>query len=255
MNIWYRYQKIQRFVFISFFWYSALCKTPKNRSPEKEQLPIVLQYIDIKSSIKPDSEEAITKYLPQRLKQLINTAKNADIASTIKFVVNDPDLDSYFFIFENKEPSRLLAYSRHTELSNKTPQELQQFLDPDCKPAQCFIEKSLKQILSTAREITTFTGYRWKMGPQARAKYFISYAQQVTIADKAYVMGATMASTNANVHIILPHRINQVLKRIEKEVLEDVITAINKNLDYGYFYIIGRKLVKSSLKCNTLLKN
>jgi len=198
-------------------------------------------YLQVQSAYDLSSEEAITKYLPERLKQLVNIAKNADIATTIQSVVDDPDYDSYLFIFDNEKPSRLLAYSRHAELSNKTLQELQQFLDPDCKPEKCFIAKSLKQILSTAREITTFIGYRWKMGPQDRAQYFITYTQQVTIDDKNYIMGATMASTRANVHIILPHRINQVLKRIKQEGIEHIAATINKNLDYGYFYIIDRK--------------
>ena len=241
MNTWYRFHKTQHFIFISFFWCSALCKMPKNSSPEKNQLPAIIQYLDAKSTISPDSEEAVTKYLPQRLKQLVNRAKNTDIASTIKFVVNDPDLDSYLFIFDNEEPPRLLAYSRHAELANKTPQELQQFLDPDCKPEKCFIEKSLKQILSMARKLTTFTGYRWKMGPQDHAQYFISYTQLVTVDDKEYIMGATMASTHADVHIILPHRVNQVLARIKQEGLEHIATTINKNLDYDHFYISNRK--------------
>ncbi len=238
MNTWYCNHKTPLFMCIGVLCCSVLCKTPKDSS---NQPSTIIQYLDAKSTIKSDSEEAIIKYLPQRLKQLINTVKNTGIASAIQFVANDPDLDSYLFIFDNEEPSRLLAYSRHTELANKTPKELQQFLDPDCKPEKCFISKSLQQILSMARVLTTFTGYRWKMGPQDHDQYFISYTQRVIVAEKEYIMGATMASTHADVHIILPHRINQALKRIKQEGLEHVATTINKNLDYGYFYIIDRK--------------
>ena len=89
-----------------------------------QQQPIA-RYIKIKSEWSLDTPDAITHYLPARLKTLVTYFKQNGLESTISWIEQDPDLDSYWFIINTKEPYRVLAYSRAPELANKTPKELQ----------------------------------------------------------------------------------------------------------------------------------
>jgi len=207
----------------------------KNKS---DNLP---PYLQIQSTYDLSSEEAITKYLPERLKLLQKEVVSNGIQATIQALATDTDLDSFLFIFDAEKPYRILAYSRTPAFTNKTPDELQPLLDTTCKMQKCSIKDSISQIAFVAsHKITTYTSYWWPTG-NGELKHYISYACMVSEDGKQFIVGVTMPHSCTETRIILPHRANQVLKRIKKEGFEKVSLTIGKNIDFEKNALIAGK--------------
>lgn len=219
----------------------ATCPTiliGSERTVEEEQMA---RYITVPHTYDLKTTAAITDYLPARLKALMNYFNQNEIEATRTWIEHDPDLDSFLFILEAHEPYRMLAYSRSPELFNKTPQELQKLLLPNHPEQKYSLTRSIKEIVSITREITTYTGYWWKAPIGNKPQRYIAYTTQVSADGTSYILGATLPHARVEAHIILPQRVNQVIARINREGLMHVASTINKNLDYGYFFIIDLK--------------
>lgn len=199
------------------------------------------QYVSIPRTYKLNTSAAITIYLPERLKKLVQYFSQNGLEATRTWIEHDPDLDSFLFILEAQEPYRILAYSRSPEVYNKAPQELQKFLLPNSSEKAYSLSRSIKEIVSITREITTYTGYWWKAPLGNKPQRYIAYTTLVTTDGTSYILGATLPHAHVEAHIILPQRVNQVIALINKEGLTHVANTINKHLDYGYFMIISLK--------------
>jgi len=200
-----------------------------------------INYVDVQTKYNLESREAIEKYLPERLKALISAIATNGLSVTIKHIIGDVDFDSFLFIFEADSPYRILAYSRKPTWTQKTPQELQQLLEGNCEAKKCVTQDSIMRIINITRQMTGYTGYQWKTETQENPEHFIAYSHLITIDEKNYIIGATIHSDKAYAYIIMPHRIEQVLKRIKKEGLESIAKTLNKNLGRDYFFIINQK--------------
>lgn len=218
-----------------------------DRALKEEQ---ATHYLAIAHPYKLNTIAALTGYLPARLNALVKYFNQNGFEATGTWIEQDPDLDSFLFILDAEKPYRLLAYSRTPAFTNKTPQELQQLLAPNCKTQACSIEDSFSQIIFIASlKITTYTAYWWPHDTN-KLDHYISYATMVSENDKQLVIGVTMPYPRAEIQFILPHRSSQVLERIKKEGFEKVGLTIGKNdefaknalipgkhVDYDYFFI------------------
>lgn len=216
--------------------FSLHATTARIKEQREEQVP---EYIESSHSYDLYSEQALTEYLPARLKELVMQVKKNGIETTAHNLVNDPDLDSYLFIIDTQKPYHMLAYSRTTAFNDKTPAELQALIFPTCKADACNIERTFVHIIATARKGTTYARYLWHADLEPYPQYQIAYVQLVTEHDKEYVLGAAIyrAWTAAD-HIVLPHRINTMLKRIKKEGLEPALDFIIKDPDPEMYYFV-----------------
>jgi len=211
----------------------------------------MIDYLNVRSKVNLSTAAAITQYLPARLKNLKKLILAEGINNAVEILKNDPDIDSYLFIIDNSEPYRLVAYSRHPELFNKTLSELHQIIEADSKSNEYYVEKALKDIIAITQQIKTYTGYRWKASAKDKLQYFVAYSTAVTLNNSTYTIGVTMPTTKTYIDIIVPHRVEQVLKRIKKEGLKKIATTINKSLEaqsfsccsnkYPYRYIMYRE--------------
>lgn len=199
--------------------------------------PLILNYLGLPHHYNLKTTQAIKNYLPTRLKALQKEISRSGIQAAIQTLATDPDLDSFLFIIDAEKPHRILAYSRTPDFTQKTPDELQQLLAPQCNSSVCSIKNSIDQIASIAQKITTYTAYWWPTNT-SELQHYMAYASMVVADKKNYIIGVTMPYPRAEVHIVLPHRINQVLALIKKDGLEKMISTINKDLDYGYFFVI-----------------
>jgi|GEM_PF-1734944 len=197
----------------------------------------MIDYLNARSSVDLSTAAAITQYLPARLKNLKKLILAEGINNAVETLKNDPDIDSYLFIIDNSEPYRLVAYSRHPELFNKTLSELHQIIEVDSKSNEYCVEKALKDIVAIAQQIKTYTGYRWKTSAKDKLQYFVAYSTSVTLNNSTYTIGATIPTTKTYTDIVIVHRVEQVLKRIKKEGIKHIALTINTNLISSYFFI------------------
>jgi len=86
----------------------------------------IIDYLNVKTSIDLSTDQAITEYLPSRLRELVHRIKQNGIEQTTQELETDPDLDSFLFIIQAQAPHRLIAYSRNPTWYNQTPQQLHQ---------------------------------------------------------------------------------------------------------------------------------
>lgn len=225
-----------------FMFASAVLYTAATDNINENRAQQIDTYIEQPHPYDLNSDNALKVYLPARLKELVAQVKKNGIQTTAHNLANDPDLDSYLFIIDAQQPYRLLAYSRTPAFSNKTPHELQALIFPACHADACNIERTFTHIVATAHKGTTYARYLWQADLEQAPQYQIAYVQLITENKKEYVLGAAIYHKWSADHIILPHRINTMLKRIKKEGLENIINEVNDDPDPElYFFITSLK--------------
>ena len=224
------------FLLIIIFGTQSSQATEQKKINTKELTKKAIEYLNVRTHINLDSDEALLVYLPQRLKGLTQDIKTNGITRAIKNITNDPDLDSSLFIFESEKPYRLIAYSRQPTWLNKTPAELQAMIwSPEISIS---LEKIIESIIVMAQKITTYATHDWPVIGSDELSHHVSYSTRVTSNNKSYVAGVILATPKTAAHIVLPHRIDQVLNRFKLEGFENVAKTIDQGLSYEYFYVV-----------------
>lgn len=189
-------------------------------------------------NLKLDSAQsnAYTNYLPKRCQKIAKILRSKGLERAIKYINEDPDVDSSLFIMTEHEPFEFLAYSRRPELEHAGVQALQKLLklgDADI---------IIKKIVSTARKGVGFTTSYWQMLDEL-VPHHVTYTRIVCVDKTNFIVGATLNTKHQAIYFTLPYRVQSLVQRIKKDGLPTVMALVNNDLDTeDYFFIISSEL-------------
>jgi signal transduction histidine kinase len=180
----------------------------------------------------PIFDDGIKNFLIKRVDNVESMVKSNGLDATLTFINTHFDNTAYAFLFDAIHPYKCLAHGGNKKFINLIPAQMQDVVFPGEEGKQiCDLVKLIESFASLARKGGGFHVYNWRTKKENQQQLKISYIKPLMYNNQPYFIGTGLYSQNIPDHIIIPNRVEIILKKIERDGLKPVLPIINNETD------------------------